>query len=105
MKSYVSPSDRNFLAWLIFLAGIALASLGWIVWLWLGGNFKGPYDQSLDLVRYILWGIGVMFCTVAPLFSAASPWRRFVLCIYGLFAGILAAIYGGLLIVIFIGMI
>jgi hypothetical protein len=106
MKSYVSPSDRNFLAWLIFLAGIAFASLGWIVWLWLGGNIKGgPYNPSLDVIRFILWGIGVMFCTLAPLFSAASPWRQFVLCIYGLFAGILAAMYGGLLIVILIGMI
>jgi hypothetical protein len=105
MKAYVSPSDRNFLAWLIFLAGIAFASLGWIAWLWLGGDIKAGGNDKSDFARLILWGIGVMFCTLAPLFSAASPWRQFFLCIYGFFLGILAAMFGGPLILILISFI
>jgi hypothetical protein len=88
------------------LAGIAFESLGWIVWLWLGGNIKGgEYDQSLDLVRFILWGIGVILCTVAPYFSASSFQHKCLRSLLGLLAGVIAAMFGGPLIFLLIAFI
>jgi hypothetical protein len=107
LKSYISPSDRNFLAWLVFLAGITFSPLAWILWFWLDGNIKGDASghPALWPVMYLLFGMGILFCTIAPLFSAGSPWRQLFLCIYGFFAGVLAAYLAGPLILLFIAII
>ena len=106
MKSYVSPSDRNCLAWLIFWVGMAFAPLAWILWFWRDGSMTDAWlHQAAWQDMHVLFCIGFIICAVAPFFGAGSLPQKISLSILGCLAGAFAAYLIGPLFFVFIAII
>ena len=97
------------IAWIIFAVGISFAPVAWIAWLgrvgsswWMAYHNGGAVGHAADRVKDILCGVGIVFCMVAPFFSAASLQRKFLFCILGAIAGFVAAYLSGLFMILFV---
>jgi hypothetical protein len=111
MNLQASSASRKSsrIAWIIFSVGIAFAPLAWIVWLghvgpswWMAYTNGGAVGHAADRVKGILCSVGILFCMIAPFFSAASLRRKILFSILGAVAGFIADYASGFIMIFFV---